>query len=283
MMDPSCSDSQQGRVDKHFDIHANYWKDTYSQKDIFSVIYQRRQALALSYIDGLFLPKNSRILEIGSGAGFMTVALAKRGFLVQAIDHSQAMVDLTSKAAKLWGVDNQVKATIGDAHQLSYGSDSFDLVIALGVLPWLYDYQKALKEVKRVIHTGGYAVLTVDNVSRATTLFDPMTFPAVAQLRRRIRRNLQRARLLSSVEPWVNSPSYRQHSPKEFLSSLRTAGLVVLKSSSVGFGPFTLFGHRLFPEWVGVRLDVRLQSYAIRNYPVLRNAGSQFVVLVMKK
>ena len=282
-MCPSKNDSRQRLVDKHFDTHANYWKDTYNQKDIFGIIYQRRQSVALGYVDSLSLPKESHVLEIGSGAGFMTVALAKRGFLVEAIDHSQSMVDLTAKEVKREGFDKQVMASVGDAHELSYNDESFDLVVALGVLPWLHDNQRALKEINRVTRFDAFAVLTVDNVSRATTLFDPITFPAVAQIRRKMRRGLQKMGLLSSVDPWVNAPSYRQHSPKEFRSNLFDAGFTIAESSSVGFGPFTLFGHNLFPEWIGVRLDSRLQIYANKKYPLLREAGSQYIALVTKR
>ncbi len=63
-----------------------------------------RQTVALSYIDGLSLPKTAHVLEIGCGAGFMTTALAKRGFIVEAIDHSQAMIDLTIEHARQMGV-----------------------------------------------------------------------------------------------------------------------------------------------------------------------------------
>ena len=274
------SDRRQQLVDKLFDSQANYWKDTYNQKDIFGLIYQRRLATALEYIDSLSLPIGSKVLEIGSGAGLLTVALARRGFLVEAIDHSESMVNLTSDAAKWYGVEKQVNAAIGDAHCLSFGSNSFKLVVALGVLPWLYDCQKALREINRVMFSGGFAVLTVDNVSRATTLLDPITFPAVMSMRRRIRHSLQKIGLLSSFDPWANSPSYRQHSTKDFLANLYAAGFAVKKCSSVGFGPFTFFGRSLFPERVGSSLDVKLQSYADKRYPIFRSAGSQVIALV---
>ena len=73
----------------------------------------------------------------------MTAALANRGFTVEAIDHSQAMIDLTRKLASNRAIENRVKANVGDVHNLSYGNQSFDLIVALGVIPWLHDAQKA--------------------------------------------------------------------------------------------------------------------------------------------
>ncbi len=123
----------------------------------------------------------------------------------------------------------------------------------------------------------------MDNALRATTLFDPKTFPPAAYIRSSIRRKLIKARLLISWNPWINAPPYRQHSPKEFNRSLCEAGLIVMKSTSVGFGPFTFWGNRLFPDGVGMKIHQKLQQYADNRYPFFRSAGSQYIVLATKK
>jgi 2-polyprenyl-3-methyl-5-hydroxy-6-metoxy-1,4-benzoquinol methylase len=274
---------QQKLVDDLFDTQATYWRDTYKEKDISDIIYQLRQAVALKYIDELSLPKTTRVLEIGCGAGLMTAALAKRGFLVEAIDHSQSMVDLTIEHAKQTDITNRINVCTGDIHELSYENQTFDLIIALGVIPWLHDFQKGLAEIARVITPCGHVILTMDNALRATTLFDPKTFPPAALIRSSIRRKLVKARLLSSWNPWINAPPYRQHSPKEFNRSLCEAGLTVMKSTSVGFGPFTFLGNRLFPNGVGMKIHQKLQQYADNRYPFFRSAGSQYIVLATKK
>jgi ubiquinone/menaquinone biosynthesis C-methylase UbiE len=274
---------QQKLVDELFDTNATYWRDTYKEKDISGIIYQRRQATALSYIDGLKLPKTAHVLEIGCGAGFLTAALVKRGFFVEGIDHSQTMVDLTLENAKQRGIVNRINVCTGDVHELSYENNSFDLIIALGVIPWLHNFKKALAEINRVTKPGGYIVLTMDNSIRATTLFDPKTFPPVALIRSLVRRKLERAGLLSTWNPEVNAPPYSQHSPKRFNQSLCEAGLIVMKSTSVGFGPFTFFGRRLFSEMGGIKIHQKLQEYADSGYPFFRSTGSHYIVLATRK
>jgi 2-polyprenyl-3-methyl-5-hydroxy-6-metoxy-1,4-benzoquinol methylase len=276
---------KQKLVDKLFDANAVYWRDTYKEKEIYGVIYQRRQAVALSYINGLSLPKTAHVLEIGCGAGLLTTALAKRGFVVEAIDHAQAMVNLTLEHAKLSGVINQINACTGDIHELSYEDQSFDLIVALGVIPWLHNPQKALAEIARVITKRGHIVISMDNALRATTLLDPLTFPVVATIRRGLRGKLQRAGLLNSWNSWSNAPPYRQHSIREFNKNLLEAGLTVIKASSVGcvgFGPFTFFGHRFFSEVMDIKIHQRLQDYADRGYLFFRATGSQYIVLATK-
>jgi ubiquinone/menaquinone biosynthesis C-methylase UbiE len=273
---------EQKLVDKLFDTQAKYWRDTYKEKDLQGMIYQQRQAVALSYIDGLSLARTAHVLEIGCGAGFMTAALAKRGFAVEAIDHSQAMIDLTLEYARRTGINNRINACTGDIHDLSYGDQSFDLIVALGVIPWLHDFKKALAEITRVTASNGYVILTMDNALRATTLLDPLTFPPLAWIRLAIKRRLEKARLLTTWNPWINAPPYTQHSIKNFNRSVHEAGLMVVKSTSVGFGPFTFFGHRLFSNGVGIKIQQRLQEYADNGYPFLRSAGSQYIVLATK-
>jgi ubiquinone/menaquinone biosynthesis C-methylase UbiE len=273
---------QQKLVDKLFDTQATYWRDTYKEKDIQGIIYQWRQSVALKYIDGLTLPKTAHVLEIGCGAGLLTIALAKRGFAVEAMDHAQSMIDLTLEHAKRMGIDNRINACTGDIHELSYRDQSFDLIVALGVIPWLHDFQKALAQITRVTASNGYVVLTMDNALRATTLLDPLTFPPLARVRLGIKRRLEKAGLLTTWNPWINAPPYNQHSIKEFNKSLHEVGLTIMKSTSVGFGPFTFFGHRLFSNGVGVKVQQKLQEYADNGYPILRSAGSQYIVLATK-
>jgi ubiquinone/menaquinone biosynthesis C-methylase UbiE len=279
----SQSHRQQELVDELFDTNATYWRDTYKEKGISGVIYQRRQATALSYIDGLALPKTAHVLEIGCGAGFLTAALVRRGFFVEGIDHAQTMVDLNLEHARQKGIVNRVNVCTGDVHELSYEDKAFDLIIALGVIPWLHDSKKALTEIKRVTKPGGYVVLTMDNALRAPTLLDPKTSPPVALVRSSVRRKLERTGLLSSSIPWPNAPPYNQHTPKEFKKNLCEAGLTIIKSTSVGFGPFTFFGRRLFSEMVGIKIHQKLQEYADSRYPFFLSTGSHYIVLATRK
>lgn len=268
-------------VDDFFDNQATYWRDTYREKDLYGIIYQRRQAVALNYIDGLHLQKNSRVLEIGCGAGFMTVSLAKRGFFVEAIDHSQAMIDLTVTHAKAEGVENRINACIGDIHELNYENQSFNLIIALGVIPWLYDFQKALSEIARTNSPGGFVVITIDNGIRLTKLLDPLTFPAFAHIQRFGRQKIEKTTATHSSQ--ANILPYSQHTPKNFKLYLDLVGLTLMKSRSIGFGPFTFLGYRLFSEKTGLKINQKLQDYADKGFPVLQLTGSQHIFLATKK
>jgi hypothetical protein len=71
--------------------------------------------------------------------------------------------------------------------------------------------------------------------------------------------------------------------PKEINQYLCDVGLAIMKSTNVGFGPFRIFNHDMFPYQGGVRIQEKLQQYADMGYPILRSAGAQYIVLARRK
>ncbi|MGA3193093.1 MAG: class I SAM-dependent methyltransferase [Candidatus Bathyarchaeia archaeon] len=239
-------------------------------------INRQRQAAAFKYVDELSLPKNSHVLEVGCGAGFLAVALARRGFAVEAVDHAPAMIELTKRHARQAGMDTRVHAAVEDVHELSFEDESFDLVVSLGVINWLHDLRRALSEITRVLKLGGYAVL---NSARAHALLNPLAIPAVESVLERMKQEFERAIPHSSRSV---APSH-MYLPKEIDQYLCDAGLTIVKSTNVGFGPFRILNHDMFPYQSGVKIQQKLQQYADSGYPILRSAGGQYIAMARKK
>jgi ubiquinone/menaquinone biosynthesis C-methylase UbiE len=269
-------ESEQKRVDRFFRTQAEFWRDTYLRNDVLGTVNRQRQAVALGYVDELPLLKGSRVLEIGCGAGYMAIALAQRGFVVQAVDHAPEMIELARRHVKHAGLDDRVHTSIEDAHKLSFEDESFDLVVSLGVINWLYDLRKALVEITRVLQPGGYTIL---NSIRAHALLNPLAIPAFESTLESMKHLVERAFPHSGR---VAAPLHR-YLPKEINRYLRKAKLTVIKSTNVGFGPFTIFNHSLFPKNVEVKIQQKLQKYADEGYPIIRSAGEQYVVMAKKE
>lgn len=267
---------EQKLVDEYFDAESTFWRDTYQRIDTLGIINQQRQAAALRYVDELPLPKNARVLEIGCGAGFLAIALARRAFEVEAVDHSPAMVDLTRKHARQTGMDSRIHASTEDVHELSFEDESFDLIVALGVINWLHDLRKAMAEITRVLKPGGYAVL---NSARAHALLNPLAIPAFESILERVKREIE----TTVPHNQRNVAPRHMYLPKEINHYLCDAGLTIIKSTHVGFGPFRILNHDMFPYQGGVKIQQKLQQYADRGYPILRSAGGQYIILANKK
>jgi 2-polyprenyl-3-methyl-5-hydroxy-6-metoxy-1,4-benzoquinol methylase len=266
---------EQQLVDEHFDAESRFWRETYERNDALGIINRQRQAAALRYVDELSLPKTARVLEIGCGAGFLAIALARRGFAVEAVDHAPKMVELVTRHARETGMDNRIHTGIEDVHELSFEDGAFDLIVALGVINWLHDLKKALAEISRVAKPNGYAVL---NSARAHALLNPLAIPAFESVLEKMKRKLDRTVTHNSLNV---APSH-MYLPKEINQYLGDTRLKIIKSTNVGFGPFRILNHDMIPYQVAARIQQKLQQYADKGYPILRSAGGQYVVLVRK-
>src|SRR5215469_10254389 len=165
----STNNSPDGKRRAHgnyFRSVAENWERLYEDKHLTARIYQERKDMTLDWIEGFSLPDSARVLDLGCGAGYTAVALARRGYRVHAVDSEQTMLDIASRHAQAAGVS--VSLAIGDAHELQFEDDTFDVVVALGLIPWLHSPQEVLRELRRVIRAGGFLVISSDNCRRLT-------------------------------------------------------------------------------------------------------------------
>ncbi len=260
-------------VAEHFDSEALYWRDVYDDADVQGMIYRERRAAALALVDGLGLPRGSRILEIGCGAGSAAVALAERGHFVQAVDTVPRMIELTRRLAEKAGLADRIVAAVGDIHALGFADETFSLVLALGVAPWLDSLEGPLREVRRVLCPGGHLIVSADNRWRLNAILDPRLFPVFGSLRARLRRVVDR---VGDRSPGAR---VRMHTVSEFDRLLAASGFQKVQGRTLGFGPFTLFNLPLASGTRGVRLHRALQRLADRGVPVLRGSGAQYLVV----
>src|SRR5690349_811338 len=106
------AESPQDQVNAYFESSSDYWKRIYETRELLPLIYQTRQAAAFGWIKELGLPVTAQILEIGCGAGVLTVELARSGYSVEAVDATPAMVNFTVENAVRNGVSGRVRAAL---------------------------------------------------------------------------------------------------------------------------------------------------------------------------
>ena len=269
----TCS-HQQELVNEFFSRNAVYWKELYAMNGLFAIIHQQRYSIALRYIQELPLQKHARVLEIGCGAGLLSAELARNGFSVESIDCSKSMVRTTYELIKNEKPKGNVELTLCDAHSLPFREQSFDLVVALGVIPWLYNLRKSLTEINRVLKNEGYILLNSDNNHRLNGLLD---VPTLAK--ELIKNKVIRADFTVSS---TDFPSVRMYSNKQFDRYLHEAKLNKIKTAGIGFGPFSLFNHYLFSDTVARKFNKILQYYADKGNRFLRDLSSLYIVVAKK-
>ncbi|MBX3000524.1 MAG: methyltransferase domain-containing protein [Caldilineaceae bacterium] len=121
--------------------------------------------------------EGQRLLEVGSGLGVMTLALAKTGALeVVGVDVSPAMLEraeylrLSTDDADML---RRVSYRLGPAHDLPFPGNSFDVVICRFLLHHIVKLDRTLLEFQRVLKPNGILLVaelagSEDAVKRAT-------------------------------------------------------------------------------------------------------------------
>jgi ubiquinone/menaquinone biosynthesis C-methylase UbiE len=274
------TEEAQRRVDAYFATQVTAWTEVYGSAGLVPSIYRQRLAISLRWIEELALAPGERVLEVGCGAGLAAVTLAQRGLVVDAVDAVGDMVERVRQAAAERGVAQTVKTAVEDVHQLTFRDATFQLVLALGLLPWLHTPRQALGEMARVVRPDGYVLLSADNRWRLTDVLDPWRSPPLDPIKGAAGAVLRQLGLR-------RRPTYREPSPQavsivEFDRWLLSAGLRRVKSTTLGFAHFTFFSHPLFTGATSMKLHCALQRLADRNVPVFRSLGNQHIVLAQK-
>jgi len=266
---------QQENVNTYFQAESSYWKDVYAINGVQAEIIRDRHAAVLEWIDNLSLAPGSQVLEIGCGAGFMAIALAQKGFCVHAIDSVEAMIELARDHANEAGAADRLSLDVGDVYSLAFDDSFFDLVIAIGVIPWLKKSELAMREMSRVTKPGGHVILTTANRAGLASLFDPLVCPVLQPFKLSVKEAFVRLGLRRQ------KPNMVFHSNGSINKTLGSLGLVKVKGMTRGFG-FSFFRHPVLPEPLGTAVNRRLQHLADRSIPGFRSTGMAYVVLTRK-
>lgn len=111
--------------------------------------------ITMNYIEK-FIKQGDRVLEIGAGTGRYSIALAKSGFDITAVELVENNLDVLRKNSE--GLKN-IQSFQADAIDLSrFDDNSFDITLLFGPMYHLYessDQHKALDEAIRVTKKDG--------------------------------------------------------------------------------------------------------------------------------
>ena len=143
----------------------------------FDEQFQRQVAsgdLILNSFEEMALPHlRGRVLDFGCGMGNLSVAAARRGCSVVALDGSSAAINHLQRLAKLESL--AIEAIQSDLQTYEIAAD-FDAVVCIGLLMF-FDCASALRimnNLKSRVRAGGFAIINV--LIEGTTyleMFDP--------------------------------------------------------------------------------------------------------------
>jgi SAM-dependent methyltransferase len=126
-----------------------------------------------SLLDAVAAGPGTRLLDVGTGPGFVARAAIERGAVVRAVDQSAAMVQIS----RAGGVD----AVESGAETLPFGGETFDAVVGGYVLNHLPRPGAAIAEFWRVLVSGGRLAMTIWDVPSANPAIG-LSGPVVSDL-----------------------------------------------------------------------------------------------------
>jgi ubiquinone/menaquinone biosynthesis C-methylase UbiE len=172
---------------------------------------------AEALLDAAGVGRGSRVLDVGTGPGYVAAQAAARGASVLGVDLSSGCVDLARR------LQPGLEFRQGDAHRLSLPDESFDAVVANFLMPHLADHARAATELTRVLGDNGrIALSTWDHPER--TPFPGALFLAVAQAG---------APMAEGIPP--GPPFFRYADDAAFADLLSDAGLVDVAVTNLTF------------------------------------------------
>ena len=132
----------ESEVRRHFDRSVEVFDQFYQRRKGFwrflaDRCFRRSMARRFQRTLDLCQPAQGKhVLDVGCGTGRYTIALALQGAHVLGIDFAPNMIERAKQLAGEAGVEDRCRFLVSDLEQLE-GNDSFDVVLAIGVLDYV--------------------------------------------------------------------------------------------------------------------------------------------------
>ena len=131
-------------------------QSTWSSGD-YAAVATRIQVVADLLADHADVQPGSRVLDVAAGSGNATIAAARLGADVTGLDYVPALLDRARERAQAERLP--VDLVIGDAEELPFPDESFDMTLSVFGVMFAPDHERAAAELVRVTRPNGTIAL----------------------------------------------------------------------------------------------------------------------------
>jgi ubiquinone/menaquinone biosynthesis C-methylase UbiE len=146
--------------------HLSNWIE-YHRNEVNKLVFENDRASHI--INLLGTVKNKKILEVGSGSGIDSIALAKLGASCYCLDYVKEALQTTRELSSMFNV--KVKLFNEDCGRMSFHDKTFDLVFSGGLLEHFKYPVPILCEQIRVLKDDGVLLVDVPQRFALHTIF----------------------------------------------------------------------------------------------------------------
>jgi len=106
------------------------------------------------------LPISGSILEIGTGKGHLSIALARKEYFLISVDISREEQEFARLNAEYFDCLDKIDFQIMDAEQLTFADHSFDIIFSVNALHHFFHPYKVADEMIRVMRETGKLIIS---------------------------------------------------------------------------------------------------------------------------
>jgi ubiquinone/menaquinone biosynthesis C-methylase UbiE len=217
-------------------VSATYYQETFGDlKTLSSFGRARRTARVLQTLNRLIKPA-SVVADIGCGPAQLASPITAMGHEYVGVDPNPEMYFMTAEKLRS---NAKARFFTGSAEEIPLSEASVDAVTCIGVVEYLPDRVRALREVFRILRPGGIAILTFPNLRNPVQLLREAIHPVVAPMLRALIPKLRTTVYVSGIPHAVMFPG-------KFRREAASVGLTRVDGFADGYYPFS-FNHRLLP------------------------------------
>lgn len=274
-----------------FSVNTTYWKSVYEScpenTDLFTnVSMLKRKSIVVGMVDRYADNQCLNILDVGCGPGVMLEAMSALGHNARGIDLSE---DMVQEANTRLGCSGQAHSLCikGDIEALPFANESMDVVLCLGVLPYLREDQKGISEMNRVLRKGGLAIVVMPNLIKLGNLLDPYYYLCRSWhylwyhlLGTKNSGNQQED---SNVFGCNRAFGIRRYTLSQIDRLFKDSRLQKTETTGVEYGPLTFWKKLLLPDEASIRLSRLFDMLAhMKGFAWVKMFSGQWVISFIK-
>lgn len=217
------------------------WNDHYRGNPVTfdEHLFQSRRDFTVDYVLTNSSP-DATIIDVGCGAAPVVSRLLASQRSCIGVDYSFDMLRFSQDELRKSNRQNTALLQ-ADCQALPFPDDHFDIIICLGVISYIEDYQLALKELYRIIKPGGRLIISFRNKYNPV-LLDPVVF-----LKTFIKWVIGKLKVDNSVGRFLDH--------KVVVRDIEREGFQYLTHTSIGIGPIRWNGKPVFSSRKSIKLS----------------------------
>lgn len=225
------------------------WNNMYASETerLDEVNFRRRRDVTIDYVMKV-LPEGGKVIDVGCGAAPVLSELLKRGVDCVGVEYAGDMIKHARNRLRSMDLDEN-RVLRADCRAVPFEDASFDVVVCLGVISYVEDYERAIGEIHRLLKPGGHALVSFRNLHNLA-IFDPIRSAKVV-----VKKVLGRS---GKKEFMIGR--FMDH--REVTKALAEHNLEYRDFFGIGFGPIKMNGRRVLSERTSIRIDKAIESIA---------------------